>query len=183
VQPLILIHPNLVFWVSIVVDIQTVSIAIASAGVFAAAVYYIIQIRHQTKVRETDLAIRMNPWMNVSGSELTDAITKLWNTEYKDYDDFVERYGPIPSDKPEYKAYHLVTNYFEGIGMLLKRNLMDADFAWDLFGESYFLAWEKVKPVIEGMRKQWNMPEALAYFEYLYNEMKKREQQLRQSKA
>jgi len=33
------------------VDIQTVSIAIASAGVFAAAVYYILQLKHQTKIR------------------------------------------------------------------------------------------------------------------------------------
>jgi hypothetical protein len=45
-----------------VVDIlllQTVSIAIASAGVFVAAVYYILQIRHQTKIRQTDLVIRL----------------------------------------------------------------------------------------------------------------------------
>ena len=158
------------------VDVQTVSIAIASAGVFAAAVYYIIQIRHQTKVRETDLVIRMNPWMNVSGSELTDAIAKTWSLEYKDYDDFVERYGPYSLDKPEQKAVHMLMNYFEGIGMLLKRNLMDPDFAWDLFGSGYFLAWEKVKPWVEGLRKQWNMPDSYSFFEYLYNEMKKREQ-------
>jgi len=169
--------------VSIVVDVQTVSIAIASAGVFLAAIYYILQIRHQTKIRETDLAIRMNPWLSVSGSELTDAITKFWNTEYKDFDDFVERYGPLPSDKPEYKAWHLVMNYFEGIGLLLKRNLMDTDFAWDLFGSGYFLAWEKAKPWVEGLRKQWNTPESYSFFEYLYNEMKKREQQLQQKGA
>jgi hypothetical protein len=41
------------------VDIQTVSIAIASAGVFAAAIYYALQIRHQTKLRETDLLVRL----------------------------------------------------------------------------------------------------------------------------
>jgi hypothetical protein len=165
------------------VDIQTVSIAIASAGVFAAAVYYIIQIRHQTKVRETDLAIRMNPWMNVSGSELTDAIAKVWSLEYKDYDDFVERYGQFPSERPEQKALQMIMNYFEGIGMLLKRNLMDADFAWDLFGSGYFLAWEKVKPWVEGLRKQWNTPDSYSFFEYLYKEMKKREQKLQQSKV
>jgi hypothetical protein len=163
--------------------LQTVSIAIASAGVFAAAIYYIIQIRHQTKVRETDLAIRMNPWMNVSGSELTDAIAKLWSIEFKNYDDFVERYGPMPSEKPEHKALTLVLNYFEGIGMLLKRNLMDTDFAWDLFGSSYFLAWEKVKPWVEGARKQWNVSDTYTFFEYLANEMKKYEQKLQQSKA
>jgi hypothetical protein len=32
------------------IDIQTVSIAIASASVFVAAIYYIFQIRHQAIV-------------------------------------------------------------------------------------------------------------------------------------
>ena len=41
------------------VDIQTISIAIASAGVFLAAIYYTIQIRHQTKMRHTDLVVRL----------------------------------------------------------------------------------------------------------------------------
>jgi hypothetical protein len=42
-----------------VVDIQTVSIAIASAGVFLAAIYYILQIRDQAKMRQTDLLVRL----------------------------------------------------------------------------------------------------------------------------
>ena len=94
------------------VDIQTVSIAIASAGVSAAAIYYILQLRHQTKIRQTDLAIRMNPWMNVSGNELTEAIAKIWSLEYKDYDDFVERYGQFPSDKPGTKGIDLDDELF-----------------------------------------------------------------------
>ena len=46
----------------IVVDImllQTISIAIASAGVFLAAIYYIFQIRHQDKMRHLDLFMRL----------------------------------------------------------------------------------------------------------------------------
>jgi hypothetical protein len=39
--------------VPMVVDIPTVFIAVASAGVFLAAIYYIFQIRHQTKIRQT----------------------------------------------------------------------------------------------------------------------------------
>jgi len=41
------------------VDVQTVSIAVASAGVFAAAIYYILQLKHQSKVRQTDLLVRL----------------------------------------------------------------------------------------------------------------------------
>ena len=164
-------------------DIPSISAMVAAAGVMIGVVYYILDMRHQTKVRETDFAIRMNPWMNVSGTELTDAIYKVFNLEYKDYNDFVEKYGPLLSDKPEQKALQKLLNYFEGIGMLLKRNLMDTDFAWDLFGSSYFLAWEKVKPVVEGIRRQSGVADAWSFFEYLYNEMKKREQKLQQSKA
>jgi hypothetical protein len=42
-----------------VVDVQTVSIAIASASVVAGIVYYSLQIRHQTKARQTGLVMRL----------------------------------------------------------------------------------------------------------------------------
>jgi hypothetical protein len=41
------------------IDVQTVSIAIASASITLAAIYYIFQIRHQTRIRQTDLVIRL----------------------------------------------------------------------------------------------------------------------------
>lgn len=45
------------------VDVQTVSIAIASASVVVEVVYYVFQIRHQTKLREADLLLRLNSAM------------------------------------------------------------------------------------------------------------------------
>ena len=41
------------------VDIQTVSIAIASASVVAGVVYYALQLRHQDKMRHLDLFMRL----------------------------------------------------------------------------------------------------------------------------
>jgi hypothetical protein len=46
--------------VSRMVDIQTVSIMLASASVIAGVVYYAFQVRHQTKIRETDLLRRLH---------------------------------------------------------------------------------------------------------------------------
>jgi len=51
--------PNLVFWVSSMVDIQTVSIAIASASVVAAGIYYVFHLRNQTRARHTELVMRL----------------------------------------------------------------------------------------------------------------------------
>jgi hypothetical protein len=61
--------------VSIVVDIQTISIAIASGGVFVAAIYYIFQIRHQTRLRQTDLVMRL--YGTFTSNEYQDAWTKV----------------------------------------------------------------------------------------------------------
>ena len=70
--------------VSRVVDIlllQTVSIAIASAGVFLAAIYYIFQIRHQTRLRQTDLIMRL--YSTFGSKEFQDAWTRIESTDFK----------------------------------------------------------------------------------------------------
>ena len=84
------------------VDIQTISIAVASAGVFLAAVYYVWQIRHQTRLRQTDLAWRMEQTMYAD--DYREAILKVLNLDFEDYEDFVKKYGPYLSDSPTMKA-------------------------------------------------------------------------------
>jgi hypothetical protein len=74
--------------VSKVVDIQTISIAIASAGVFAAAIYYIFQIRHQIRLRQTDLVMRL--YSTFASVDHRTAGKKVIWIDYKDYDDYVK---------------------------------------------------------------------------------------------
>jgi hypothetical protein len=154
------------------IDIQTVSIAIASAGVFAAAIYYILQIRHQNRMRETDFIMRL--YSTYGNEEYSKAVERYLATEYRDYNDFVEKYGPIVSEKPIQVAFRMVCMFYEGVGVLLNRKLVSPDLVYDLFDVKTF--WEKMKPIVEDMRKQ-NFPRLWEWFEYLYNEMQKREQQ------
>jgi len=158
--------------------LQTVSIAIASAGVFVAAVYYILQIRHQTRIRKTDLIVRLNPWFNLSPKELMEYTNTVMALGYKDYDDFVQKYGSLYSGKPVANAVRTLLNWADGIGMLLKRNLVDIDIIVDSYGSIAQVFWEKVKPLVEGYRKDAHDSHYYEWLEYLYNEMKKREQQL-----
>ena len=73
------------------VDIQTVSIAVASAGVFLAAIYYIFQIRHQSKMRQTDLVMRL--YSTFGSKEFQDAWTRVESIEFKNYDEYVKKRG------------------------------------------------------------------------------------------
>ena len=98
------------------VDIQTISIAIASAGVFAASIYYIFQIRHQTKLRQTDLVMRL--YSIYSSKEFNEASTRYLVADFKNYNEFVEKYGSIPSENPVQIAAQIVTTFYEGIGEL-----------------------------------------------------------------
>jgi len=155
------------------VDVQTVSIAIASAGVFLAAIYYIFQIRHQTKLRQMDLFMRL--YSAFTSKELTEAGLMIGSLEYKNYNDFVEKYGMPSAEKPVWTALYMAINYLNEVGMLLHRGFIDIESVDELFGYRVAVFWEKLKPLIEGWRKQLN-PQVAKWFEYLYNEMKKKEQ-------
>ena len=159
---------------SILVDIlllQTVSIAIASAGVFLAAVYYIFQLRHQAKVRQTDLVIRL--YSHFSTKELQEAYFALRTLDFVDYDDFMKKYR-MPA-KSVVQLWQ-IGKFFDGVGTLLHRKLVDIGLVDDLFHTEAKLAWEKTKPIAEGRRIELKEPTIYQWFEYLYNELEKREQ-------
>jgi len=146
--------------------LQTISIAIASAGVFAAAIYYIFQIRHQTRIRQTDLVMRL--YSQFSSLEFAKVLEEVLNREEKNYDDYRKKYGLA-----EVTA---VGMFFEGIGILLKRRLIDRELVDDMFTSDIKWTWEKLKDLTLAGRKVRYQPEIFEWFEYLYNEMKKREQ-------
>jgi hypothetical protein len=172
--------------VSIVVEVQTISIIFASVGVMVAAIYYLLQIRLQTKIRQTDLLVRLAPWLNMTSSELQQAMVKIINLEFKDYDDFVKKYGPLASEKPEQMAIMTIGNYCETLGTLVRRGLVNINLVYEFWGHNLLLYWEKLKPVAEGAMKQYDQPwygeSAQSNAEYLYNELKRIEQKSAKTK-
>jgi len=159
------------------VDVQTISIVVASAGVFAAAIYYIFQIRHQTKTREADMIMRLYSYY--CSEEFSKASGRYMGTELKDYEDFQKKYGVV-GEHPVTMSFYIVMTFFEGVGALLKRKLADIELLYDLF--SVKMHWKKVEPLIADLRKDFGEPKMFENFEYLYNEIRKYEQKL-QSKT
>jgi len=155
------------------IDIQTVSIAIASAGVFLAAIYYILQLRHQARMRQTDLVVRISS--DMKNREFLEATLDVTGAEYKDYDDFAKKYGTPLSKNQVPLSFLMVGNYFEQIGVLFRNKLIDANLIGQLVSCSYM--WEKMEPYVKSVRKELQDQSYYEWFEYLYNELKKREQQ------
>lgn len=96
-------------------DVQTVSIAIASAGVLVAAAYYVLQIRHQKKMRQTDTLMRLySTW---DSEDLQKALWAVLELEYEDYEDYVKKYG-VTGTLHNVLVWR-VGHFFNGIGVLV----------------------------------------------------------------
>lgn len=155
------------------VGIQEVSIAVASAGVFLAAIYYVLQIRNQSRMRQTDLIMRL--YSIRDSKEFQESWKKVMAKEFEEYKDYKKWY--------DWSDFIVVGLFFEGVGILLHRKLIDIGLVDDLFSYIIKTTWEKIRVVTEGVRKHNNAPQIYEWFEYLYNEVKKRDQKLQQSKA
>ena len=69
-----------------------------------------------------------------------------------------------------------VVTVFEGMGVLVKRKLVDVEMVNELMLGFITRTWERIEPVITEYRERFEWPQALKWFEHLYNEMNEREQ-------
>ena len=163
-------------------SLQTLSVVMASAGVFIAAIYYALQIKHQTKIRKTDLVMRL--YSTYTNKEFTDAEYDIMGLQFKDFEDFRKKYGSRGSEnmRETSKSISVVLGFYELVGTLVYRKCIELGLAYDVFGFSNVKdIYEKVKPLILGLRRERNDPVEFAGFEYLYNELLRKGPQLKKT--
>jgi hypothetical protein len=149
-------------------DIPSISAIIAAVGVLIGVVLTVLEVRNLVETRQTDLVIRL--YSTFGSEELQDAWEKTQTREYKDFNAYRREYG--------LREVNEVGWFFEGVGVLLHRRLIDIGLVDDLFSSPVKRAWERLKPIAEGERNQTQRPQIWEWFEYLYNEMQNREQKL-----
>jgi len=148
-------------------DVTEISAIVAAAGVLIGVVYYVLDMRHQNKVRQTDLVMRL--YATCDSLEFLEAWNTIFFAENGDYDAFLKKLGG------KRHIVSFVAMFYDEVGVLLHKRLIDIDLVDELLGDSTQLMWEKLKNMLEEARKRYR-PGAYLHFEYLYNEMKKREQ-------
>jgi len=157
-------------------DIPSISAVVAAVGVIVGVTLAYLEVRTLAKQRQTDLVMRL--YSTFGSKEFLEARKAVMDLEFKDYNDYVKKYGRFG----RFEAVSEVCMFFEGIGVLLHRKLIDISLIDDLFSPiSIKIIWEKMKPVVEGWRNRFNEPDTLEWFENLYNEMQKRGQPLPQT--
>jgi hypothetical protein len=161
--------------------IQTIGVLLTGISVSIAAIYYIFTLRNTYKNRQAQLLIPIYSRFHEKEFQKL-ALDIRTNWEWKDYTDFMDKYGP--TNLEAWASFWTVTGFFHTIGSLLKRKRIDPIIVDDLMQTYIIQYWEQVRLLIKEWRNQFNYPRMawgadyprMAWgAEYLYNESKKRQ--------
>ena len=102
----------------------------------------------------------------------------IQNQEYTDYEDFFKKYG-WENNPDSWAMWFSVASFFNGVGVLVERNMIDIDLVEELLGNITDRMWNVMEPVLVGFRgsgvtQKKRKYEILHGFEYLYSQMKSR---------
>jgi hypothetical protein len=175
------------------VDIQTISIVIAASGVFIAAINQILSSRRAEKQRELtqqtqqqaletrQARLFMQLYNRWNSRELRTAITKIMQWTWKDLDDYMKKYDEA-TNLEAHVSHLTVVSFFEGIGVLVERGLIDVTLVYDLLWNAITIYWEKFGPIWKEWRKPSEYPgtgkkQFADHTEYLYNQIQRIQQQ------
>ncbi len=157
---------------SLLPDVSTISVVVASLSVVFTAVYYLTETRHQRRTRQAENIIRLSPWFSITAKEIQEAITNVCSAEYSDYKDYLSKYA----GKPEQTSLKLLGNYFEGVGLLVSMKLVELDIVYNFWGDVAESVWNDNEELIQGMRKDMGTQYTFQYWEFLVKEFRKKNQ-------
>jgi hypothetical protein len=166
------------------IPFQTIFQFLQTVALVVGVYYYIMTIRVNRRNQELTLKAQeqaletrqaqlfMPIYSKFYDRESMEDVTEIIaNWEWSDLDDFMEKYGGLKNPK----AYGRIVSwldYFEGIGVLVKRKLIDASLIDDLMSGFVIMFWEKTESFVREYRASRNYPQYAEHFEYLYHEIK-----------
>lgn len=112
----------------------------------------------------------MRLYSTLSNRQWLESWDKVRDSEYRGQEEYKKRYGLVD--------LNAVNTYYELIGVLLRKKLIDTCLVTELYTWTAKRLWEKIKPFAEDLRNKHNDPSLYSNIEYLYNETQKRRQTL-----
>jgi hypothetical protein len=148
------------------VDVQTIGVLVTAASVSIAAIYYMLTLRNTIDNRKAQLLIECNRIMN--SKEFVLDLHETLNYEWKDFDDFWQKYGhPSPA---AHTKWIYIANLMGSTLDLVDSKLISEDMARKYLGYVNMGSfWEKFGPMIREMRVRMNLPNMFEKMEFYYD--------------
>ena len=151
------------------IELSVIRDLVAIFGVIAGFSYYVLTVHNQNRTRQAQLFMQI--FSRQYEIEQRRSLHLIQNIEYEDYDDFMEKYG-MENNPDIWLRMSSVGTYFEGIGVLVKRKLVDPTMVDDLMSGRIIDYWETIGPMTLEYRERTGDYEVWEQVEYLYNVIK-----------
>jgi len=152
------------------VTLQTLLTYLTLISVPVGVVYHILTLRNQGKTRRTQLF--MDVYTKFLGTvETTQENQRFNRLKFDGYNDFIEKYSWESHPWVRAKLYHTMM-FYEGIGLLVKRGLIDVEMVDDFMSGVIMGFWGRYGPVLKGIARDMDYPTYGEWTEYLYNQIR-----------
>ena len=159
-------------------SLQTVLTYLTLISVPIGVFYHIMTLRNTRKNQELQLETRQAQlYMGLINTLMSSEFRRQWHlaesAEWTDHADYTKKY--IPGSEV-LTAVTVMFTFFDSIGSLVKKKLIDIDLIDGSLALSIVIMWRLYEPVIIGDRPYFQTPTIWEDFEYIYKEISKREQ-------
>jgi hypothetical protein len=112
----------------------------------------------------------MSIYTRVNEVEFWHNFMEIRQWEWESFEEYNEKYSLCTEMSAKFNS---VGTFFEGMGVMVKRKLIDVTVVDDLLSGPIMSLWQKFEPILLEDRRRRNMPTLWEWFEYLYEEVRK----------
>ena len=143
-----------------------IGVIVTASSAVTGLAYYIFTTRITLQTRQAQLFMQLyNRWQDRDFNKSKYLVMTYPMNSYEDYEE-------IWRDEERASTFRVVGTFLEGLGVLVKRGLVDKGFVDDMMSGDIIGFWEKYGEVVREERRRLNYPQALEWAEYLYNQVK-----------
>ena len=134
------------------VDASLVFDAIVAVSIAAGAVFAVMELRGMSRDRRTHLVIDV--FSHVGTLEFSEQFARILRAEFKDAKEAEEKCSVV--------ALSMVGRYYEGVGLMVSRGLVDSDLIFESL--PFHILWGRMKPWCLEIRRTLG-PDMFVHFE------------------
>jgi len=152
--------------------IEYLPLVLTGLGLTASIIYYASVLRNQNKTRQVQLL--MDLYTKYQSTEYRQNTSDIQHQEWVDYEDWKQKYS-LEANPESWAKWQSVAGFYNGIGVLLRRNMIDISLVNELLANVVYKDWEHMGDILIEWRKE--MPprkrtnEPFDGFDYLHNEL------------
>jgi hypothetical protein len=139
----------------------------ASIALISGVVIAVLQLRSQNHIRQEEITMRLYASFGEEGFQRH--YQRVTGFDHATYDEY-----RAMATADDAVSLMVVCVFFESMGLLLKRELAPIELLDALLSGPVLQTWPKVRPIWVGLRAAHNQPSWAEWFEYLYEQMRRR---------